>query len=69
MWHEIVSSLDTTVQLIIFGFVLIGSQHPVATVGIILFFAVVAAMLILESIEDRRASSRSRAAGPIRLQR
>ena len=67
MWHGFVSSLDTTVHVVIFGCILMGSQHPLATGGIILFFLILAAMLVAESIKDRRADLQSREASPIRI--
>ena len=38
MWHDLASSLESTGQLVMFGFVLMGSQHPLATAGIVLLF-------------------------------
>ncbi len=69
MWHNLVSSLESTVQLVMFGLILMGSQHPWAMGGIVLFFVVMIAMLVAESVEDRRAAPRSAAAAPIRVKR
>ena len=59
MWHELASSMESTAQLILFGFVLMGSQHPLATAGIILFFVLLAVMLVAETLEDRKVDWRS----------
>ena len=53
MWHQIVSSVDSTAHLMVLGFAQMGSQHPLTTVGILLLFVVLAAMLGAEIIENR----------------
>ena len=57
MWHDLASSLESTGQLVMYGFVLMGSQHPLATVGIVLLFVLLAAMLAAETMAERRAGS------------
>lgn len=57
MWHDLASSLESTGQLVIFGFVLMGSQHPLATIGIVVLFVLLAAMLVAETLAERRAGS------------
>ncbi len=69
MWHDFASSLESTVQLVMFGFVLMGSQHPLATAGIVLLFVLLAAMLVAESIAERRADSEPGEVLRIRLKR
>ena len=69
MWHDLASSLESTAQLVVFGFVLMGAQHPLATAGLVLFFVLLAAMLVAETIQDRRAESAPREAVRIRLKR
>ena len=69
MWHDLALSLETTTQLVMFGFVLMASQHPLALAGIVLFFVVMAVMLVAETVEDRRAVSASGEALPIRFKR
>ena len=53
MWHDLASSLESSAQIVVFGFVLMGSQHPLATAGIALFFVLLAAMILAETIEAR----------------
>lgn len=69
MWHDLALSLESTTQLVMFGFVLMASQHPLAMAGIVLLFVVMAVMLVAETIEDRRADSASGRALPIRVKR
>ncbi len=69
MWHEFASSLESTAQLVMFGFVLMGSQHPLASAGIVLFFVVLAAMLLADTREERKANSASDEALRIRVKR
>ena len=69
MWYGFASSLESTAQIVVFGFVLMGSQHPLATAGIVLFFVLLAAMLVAETIAERRAASEPGEALRIRLKR
>ncbi len=69
MWHDLASSLESTTQLVIFGLVLMVSQHPVAMGGIVLVFILMAVMLVAETIEDRNAGSGSGVIVPIRIKR
>ena len=69
MWHDLVSSLESTMQLMMFGLVLMGSQHPLATAGIVLLFALLAAMLLAEHFEERKAGLQSGEAVRIRIKR
>ena len=55
MWYDLASSLELTGQMVMFGFVLMGSQHPLATAGIALLFVFLAAMLVAETTAERRA--------------
>ena len=66
MLHETVSFLDSTAQQVRFGLALLGSQHPLTVVGILLLFVLVV-MLCAEYIETR--ITRSHEAPPIRLKR
>ena len=68
MWHDLASSLESTWQMVMFGFVLMGSQHPLATAGIVLLFVFLAAMLVAETIAERRAGSGSDEPLRIRLE-
>ena len=69
MWHDLASSLESTTQLVMLGFVLMASQHPLAMAGTVLLFVVLAVMLVAETIEERRAESASGKAMPIRIKR
>ena len=55
MWHDLASSLESTTQLVMLGFVLMASQHPLAMAGSVLVFILIAVMLVIETIEDRKA--------------
>ena len=69
MWHNLVSFLESTVQLAMFGLVLMGSQHPLATAGISLFFVLTIVMLVTEGIEERRVTSQFGETLPVRIER
>ncbi len=69
MWHNLVSSLESTAQLAMFGLVLMGSQHPLATAGIILFFVLTIVMLVTEGIEERRVTPQFGETLPVRIER
>ena len=69
MWHDFASSLESTMQLVMLGFVIMASQHPLAMAGTVLVFILIAVMLVIETIEDRRADLAAGDALPIRVKR
>ena len=50
MWHQIVSSMDSMAHVVMPGFIQMSSQHPLTTIGILLLFLVLAAMLCAEIV-------------------
>ena len=67
MLNETVSFLNSTAHHVRLGLALLGSQHPLTAVGILLLFVLLAVMLCAEYIGTR--ITRSHEAPPIRLKR